>query len=148
MQPTLEKVREILAQRIRDWRELQQPFQGTAKEIKERDVRERELRTQIARAAAHWLHIEEKTGGWRDIATAPKDGTHILACDARTPYGPQWTFNQRPPTVVHWWANPGEEGFYTSVNEMEPQATFPATHWKPLGSEPPSQTQDVACLSG
>lgn len=80
---------------------------------------------------------------WRDIATAPKDGTHILACDARVPYGPHWGFNHRPPTVVHWWANPGEEGFYTSVNETEPLAPFPATHWKPLGPEPSNQTQDA-----
>jgi hypothetical protein len=73
---------------------------------------------------------------WRDISTAPKDGSHFLACDARVPYGPQWGFNQRPPTVVHWWGNPGEEGFYTSVNELEPQEPFAATHWQPLPLPP------------
>lgn len=73
---------------------------------------------------------------WQSIETAPRDGTHILACDATVAYDEHWTFNQRPPTVVHWWSNPGEEGFYTSVNELEPQEPFRATHWKPLGPAP------------
>lgn len=80
--------------------------------------------------------LEAEGGGWLDISTAPKDGSHFLACDARIPYGPQWGFDQRPPTVVHWWGNPGEEGFYTSVNEFEPQEPFAATHWQPLSAPP------------
>lgn len=82
-------------------------------------------------------------GAWRDISSAPKDGTHFLACDARVPYGPQWSFNHRPPTVVHWWGSPGEEGFYTSVNELEPQKPFEATHWQPLCAPP---TRDSGCV--
>ena|ERR1700688_322764 len=71
----------------------------------------------------------------RDMDTdtsAPKDGTHIFACDASIPYGQYWTFGQRPPTVVHWF----EDGFYTSVNELEPQRPFPATHWQSLPVPP------------
>lgn len=74
-------------------------------------------------------------GTWLDITSAPKDGSHFLACDAHTPYGPQWTFNQRPPTVVHWWDGP-EDGFYTSVNEVEHETPFSATHWCPLPPPP------------
>jgi hypothetical protein len=73
-----------------------------------------------------------KVEGWREIASAPKDGTHFLACDARTPYDKHWTFNQRPPTVVHWF----QDGFYTSVNETEPMHPFSATHWQSLDSPP------------
>lgn len=81
-------------------------------------------------------------GGWRPIESAPRDGTHFLACDARQPYGPAWTFDQRPPTVVHWWGGPLEQmsapdaGFYTSVNEQEPERPFPATHWRSLPAAP------------
>jgi hypothetical protein len=75
---------------------------------------------------------------WRPIITAPRDGTHILACDASMPYSATWTFNQRPPTVVHYWDGMGapDAGFYTSVNELAPENTFPATHWRPLGPMP------------
>lgn len=71
--------------------------------------------------------------GWRSILTAPKDGTHILACNAARSFG--WADGKPLPpqqTVVHWWANPGEEGFYTSVNELAPERPFAATHWKQL----------------
>jgi hypothetical protein len=81
---------------------------------------------------------------WSDDMATARRRTHVLACDAHTPYGPHWGFDQRPPTIVHWWANAGEEGFYTSVNETEPQQPFPAPHWKPLGSPP---TTDGSCVS-
>lgn len=74
-----------------------------------------------------------RKAAWEDIESAPKDGTHFLAATIGTSFG---YFNGEPApevqTVVHWWGNPGEEGFYTSVNELEPQRPFPATHWKPL----------------
>lgn len=64
------------------------------------------------------------------IETAPKDGTHILAW--RTPIGIRTTNNTHPPTVVHWFDDPDEPGFYTSVNERAPEHPFEATHWMPL----------------
>jgi hypothetical protein len=73
------------------------------------------------------------SAGWRPISSAPRDGTHILACQANTSFG--WFDGAKAPevqTVVHWWGNPGEEGFYTSVNELAPEHPFAATHWKPL----------------
>lgn len=91
--------------------------------------------------AAYLSALPEQTGErWRSIETAPKDGTHILACDASTRYDAWWTFMQRPPTVVHWWSNPGEEGFYTSVNEVEPQVPFSPTHWRPLPAPPAGES--------
>lgn len=98
--------------------------------------RREEARDALAssRAAAGTIReaVEALPGnGWRSIYTAPKDGTHILACNAWASFG---TAADSPPvqSVVHWWANPGEEGFYTSVNELEPQRPFVASHWKPL----------------
>lgn len=71
---------------------------------------------------------------WDSIETAPKDGTHILAF--RMPIGIRFTNNTNPPTVVHWFDDPDEPGFYTSVNEMAPERPFNPTHWMPLPSPP------------
>jgi hypothetical protein len=64
------------------------------------------------------------------IDTAPRDGTHILAW--RIPLGIRVTNNTHPPTVVHWFEDPDEPGFYTSVNEIAPEHPFNPTHWMPL----------------
>lgn len=69
-----------------------------------------------------------------DADTAPKDGTHVLACYG--PYGPHWGFDQRPPAVVHYWNNPGEEGFYLSSGGNPDEEPFLFTHWKLLGDPP------------
>jgi hypothetical protein len=75
---------------------------------------------------------------WQTADAAPKDGSHILVC--RGPYGTHWGFNQSPPMVVHWWGNPGEEGFYLSggiVQDSYNDAPVEFTHWRPLiGTEP------------
>jgi hypothetical protein len=68
------------------------------------------------------------------IDTAPKDGSHILAW--RIPIGIRVTNNTHPPTVVHWFNDPEEPGFYTSVNERAPEHPFEATHWSPLPAGP------------
>jgi hypothetical protein len=64
------------------------------------------------------------------IETAPKDGTHILAW--RIPIGIRVTNNTHPPTVVHWFNDPEEPGFYTSVNELAPEHPYNPTHWMPI----------------
>ena len=68
------------------------------------------------------------------IETAPKDGTHILAW--RVPVGIRVTNNTNPPTVVHWFDDPDEPGFYTSVNERAPEHPFNPTHWERLPDPP------------
>lgn len=64
----------------------------------------------------------------------PKDGTHILVCCG--PYDQHWGFNQRPPAVVHYYNNPGEEGFYLSNGAREDDDPFEFTHWQPLEQIP------------
>lgn len=78
-------------------------------------------------------------GAWRPIADAPRDGTHIIACIANYSFGYR-DGKLLPPmqTVVHWFAHDGDEGFYTSVNELEPQHPFQATHWMPCFPAPPT----------
>jgi hypothetical protein len=73
---------------------------------------------------------------WQPIETAPKDGTHFLACQAGQYFG------YRQPvlaTVVHWF----DDGFYTSVNELAPERPFPATHWQPLPDPPAEQSSGM-----
>lgn len=76
------------------------------------------------------------------IETAPRDGTHILAW--RIPIGIRVTNNTNPPTVVHWFDDPDEPGFYTSVNERAPEHPFNPTHWERLPDPPLSLTRDDA----
>lgn len=72
---------------------------------------------------------------WLPMETAPKDGTHILV--ARGPYSKHWTFAQAPPTVAHWFNDPEEPGFYTSVNEYAGEHPLKGlTHWMNLPDEP------------
>lgn len=74
---------------------------------------------------------------WQSADTAPKDGTHILV--AHGPYSERWGFMQSPPMVVHYWSNPGEEGFYLSNGLVEGSYNdepIKFTHWSPLGHEP------------
>src|SRR6202043_2667883 len=74
---------------------------------------------------------------WQLIETAPKDGTHILVCNATIPFTSSWTFNQRPPAVVHWWDwEEDESGFYLSSGGLESDHPFNATHWMPLPKPP------------
>lgn len=74
--------------------------------------------------------MDDYSGVWRPIETAPKDGSHILAY--RLPVGIRVTNNTNPPTVVHWF----DYGFYTSVNELAPERPFEPTHWQPLPPPP------------
>lgn len=77
--------------------------------------------------------------GWLPIGSAPTDGTHILVCDARVPFTEFWTFNQRPPVVVHWWPSLSEQGFYWSTGSSVDDLPGEYTHWRPLPPSPFSQ---------
>lgn len=80
----------------------------------------------------------EQMGEWRDIATAPKDGTVILAwCDAM-----DW------PEAVMWIDytpddDQDEPGFWAYAEDMLNDATGGANpvHWQPLPSHPTSPSQ-------
>jgi hypothetical protein len=75
-----------------------------------------------------------KVDDYQTIETAPKDGTHILAY--RKSVGIRTTNLTNPPTVVHWFDDPNQPGFYTSVNELAPERPFNPTHWMPLPAAP------------
>lgn len=84
-----------------------------------------------------WRDCFDAWQRWKPASEAPKDGTHILAC--RGPYRATWGFTQSPPAVVHYWSNPGEEGFYLSHGLVEGSyndVPFEFTHWRSLGAEP------------
>ncbi len=59
---------------------------------------------------------------WRDISTAPKDGTEVLVFIPRR-LGALYAAASNP-TGVQWWSRLGE---------VKP------THWMPLPSPPPDQ---------
>jgi hypothetical protein len=66
---------------------------------------------------------------WRSIETAPKDGTHISACNIHNPGVPM--------TTVHRF----DGGWHLSVNQMGEYSEYvwgPPTHWQPL-PEPPEK---------
>ena len=77
---------------------------------------------------------------WKPRATAPIDGTHFLA--ACGPYDAHWGFHQRPPAVVHYWSEPGEEGFYLSHGGSAYDEPFEFTDWTDLGLPPGIETSD------
>lgn len=69
---------------------------------------------------------------WQPIETAPKDGTHLLVCDASRAYTAFWGFGQNPPTVGHYFA----QGWHLSVNHDGEHSEITPTHWMPLPSPP------------
>lgn len=86
---------------------------------------------------ARWMLDRALLMRWQPADSAPRDGTHILVCEG--PYSETWGFAQLPPAVVHYWSNPGEEGFYLSrglVDGSYNDGPVMFTHWSPLGHEP------------
>lgn len=68
-----------------------------------------------------------KDGGWKDISTAPKDGTHILV----------WNHDRQEPEVA-WWINHGEKWrWYTYDNAYLDGWT---EYWQPI--TPPTGGND------
>jgi hypothetical protein len=83
---------------------------------------------------------------WQPVATAPKDGTEILLCQAIGANGPIvgdtfGIFIQ----VAAWWAaeNTGEGDWivYCSL-PLDPSLHFIPTHWMPLPA-PPADAAEV-----
>lgn len=67
---------------------------------------------------------------WQPIKTAPKTGEHILGASFEgNGFGICGGKKQSYFVVVHWWSNPGEEGWYASTGSDSPLAL---THWLPL----------------
>jgi hypothetical protein len=54
-----EEARSALLAKAREWCELRQPMMATAKELRERDQREHQVRFELANAAALWAWHEE-----------------------------------------------------------------------------------------
>lgn len=94
-------------------------------------------------SSAHNHQLHAVSQGWRDIETAPRDGTHVFVCDQSDPSFP---FSQRPPTVAHWFGPPDlpglrAGGWYLSVSYNEQPKLHGLTHWMPLPAPPsPAKT--------
>lgn len=74
---------------------------------------------------------------WSTAESAPRDGSHILVAqfNGGTGFGVCGGVRQPWQAVVHYWANPGEEGFYLSSGDSGgPPVSF--THWRPLDLSP------------
>ena len=56
---TPEAAREAMIAKAREWRSLRQPQIATSTEIKRNNVRESQVRFELANAALHWLWHEE-----------------------------------------------------------------------------------------
>ena len=73
------------------------------------------------------------TGGWQDIATAPKDGTTLIGwvVAEKTAYSNAFA----APSLIKW-----DKGFKSSICERKPgwekQWRGEVTHWAPLPPEP------------
>jgi hypothetical protein len=62
--------------------------------------------------------------GWREIESAPKDGTDVLL----------WR-GKYPPLVAGWFSN-GETSGWSSFDDENRWIDFDLTHWRPLPSPP------------
>lgn len=93
-----------------------------------------------ARALAAFLR-EAVSDGWQDIASAPKDGTRILAIENYQRQGEEGQIYPEDGAVVSWAtsrhdAYGGWAGFGLFLESFEP------THWMPLPT-PPARIEDA-----
>jgi hypothetical protein len=75
---------------------------------------------------------EEADSDWQDIATAPKDGTRVLA----------WREDWDEPVCMRWvtfYAGDSAREMWCLLDERGESAAFPPTHWMPLPSAPPKK---------
>jgi len=73
---------------------------------------------------------------WQLAESAPKTGEHILVSNVgRGDFGTCGGVQQDYTAIVHWWDNPGEEGFYLSngyPHDASEETPITFTHWAPL----------------
>lgn len=84
------------------------------------------LRGAAAVAAAEAVNDDDTIGVpvWRDIATAPKDGTHIIAI-MEGEFAPGVPYQ---PAVVNWSEN---YGIWVKGEDAPDYSDWPLTHWMP-----------------
>lgn len=100
-----------------------------------------ELRSQIAAIGAGGVSgplvgraPEGMVGGWQDIATAPKDGTHLLLWEqySTNPFVGCWAFGSWSVSHEHVDAEGGWDGAIVVDSISQDRIT----HWMPLPPEP------------
>lgn len=122
---------------------IDEKARAVAVEVAKEMVADRANHWEIADAVieAYESAKQKETDGWRDIASAPKDGTHFLGF---WPGGGEW----RAPIIGirmtwFWCAGSaasaiGRDGEFTAhFHRDDPIAGVSPSHWRPL-PEPPS----------
>lgn len=95
-----------------------------------------DLCVQAALAALAAGAERERTAGWRDIASAPKDGTEILVCVTHSLGDGEWQTIQ----WVDWQRGDQVWPHYRERIDIP----FPPTHWRPLPAPPAPETPSDA----
>lgn len=97
------------------------------------------LKTRLAQALS--AAPAEQPSGWRDIATAPKDGSYVLGCF----WNPSLPQHYMPKAVVWATYHPNANGeacwrdAVTCGNKMKN-----ITHWKPLDAPPTAPAEQLS----
>ncbi len=93
-----------------------------------------EAEKTLARAYIALLS-QSSAGGWRDIASAPKDGTKVLLGRFTTVLPAE----RNGHIDVDWYRLPTDNRGYVGWGHFNP-GSWPATHWQPL---PPPPTPEA-----
>lgn len=75
-------------------------------------------------------YVREDLTGWRDIESAPKDGTRILVSCVYDVQGEAYSWEW-----VDWWGGDEGQEHWLDFPKQIP-APFPPTHWMPLPTPP------------
>lgn len=86
----------------------------------------------LREAAAALSAFEAEPQGWRDIATAPKDGTEVLATNGKRIWLTQWYKDEYAKKPQPFWMN------FTQGKALS--RPHPPTHWQPLPLPPEPAT--------
>ena len=87
---------------------------------------------------------------WQPIETAPKDGTHVLVCQATDADGkpiPAESFGLFVQRTA-WWSDgpndPEPEGWIVYCSMVrEPHVFFDPTHWMPIPEPPILESAEI-----